>query len=297
MGGVLTIGNFDGVHAGHQQILQIARRLADDQGQAVVAMTFEPPPDLVLRPDDAPQRLLPPGEKCRLLLAAGADWVVEARTDRTILGMEADAFIAEVIERRFLPKHIVEGEDFCFGRRRLGNVQYLFAAGERLGFAAHVVPAITLEVAGASQRISSTLIRRLVAEGNVADAARCLGRPFTLFGNIVAGEGRGRLLEFPTANLAPGDQVLPGDGVYAGRATIAGKEYVAAVSVGTKPTLGPSPRVVEAFLIDARGDFYNQYLSLAFLRRVRGQQKFETMDALQAQIARDVQQVREICGQ
>ncbi len=294
-GCVLTIGNFDGVHLGHQRIVQTARELAAPYGLPVVAMTFEPPPDLVIRPADAPQRLLPPAQKCRLLAAVGADWVVTVPARAELFAMTPQQFIDDVIVRRFAPRHIVEGPNFFFGRGRSGDVSTLRQAGLRGGFEMNVVEPVMLDVAGGSQRVSSTLVRGLVAQGNMRDAQRCMGRPFTLYGPVVAGAGQGRLLEFPTANLAPGDQILPPDGVYAGTARIGEVSHPAAISVGTKPTLGPAPRVIEAFLIDARGDFYNQDMALGFFQRLRSQERFDGMESLRQQIAKDVQNVRDIC--
>ena len=291
---VLTIGNFDGMHLGHQRILETACRLARQEGLKVVAMTFEPPPDLVLRPADSPQRLAPPQQKRRLLEEAGADHVVIVRSDQTFLSTGPEEFIREVLLRRFAPRHIVEGPNFFFGRGRSGDIQTLRDAAVAGGFEVHVVDPILLEVGGRPQRVSSTLIRQLVAAGNVEDAARCLGRPFTLYGTIVAGQGQGRILEFPTANIQPGQQIVPPDGVYAGQAVIEDSTYPAAISVGTKPTLGPAPRTIEAFLLDATGDFYGRAMALRFLHRLRDQRRFDDIDSLKTQIAKDVKRVREL---
>ena len=295
-GCVLTIGNFDGVHLGHRLILGTARTLADAAGLQVVAMTFEPPPNLVLRPDDPPRRISPPRHRAGLLLEAGADLVVTARTDAKLLGMAPAEFIERIIVGHFAPRHIVEGRNFSFGRKRAGNVGVLRDAGAAHGFALHVADAVTIALAGDSQVVSSTLIRDLILSGRVADAARGLGREFAMYGTVARGAGHGRLLEFPTVNLATGEQVVPLDGVYAGLAEIAGGRYPAAISVGTKPTLGPGPLVCEAHLIGAKGDFYDQALELRFVKRLRGQEKFDRTDALRSQIAKDVADVREICG-
>ncbi len=294
-GCVLTIGNFDGVHLGHQRILATARELAGPHGLAVVAMTFEPPPDLVIRPADAPQRLAPQTEKCRQLLAAGADWVVTAAARPELFAMTPQEFIDRVVVGKFAPRHIVEGPNFFFGRGRSGDVNTLRQAGAAGGFEMHVVEPVTLDIGGARQRVSSTLVRDLVAQGSMPDARSCLGRPYTLYGPVVTGAGQGRLLDFPTANLAPGQQILPPDGVYAGQARFGEAVYTAAISIGTKPTLGPAPRVIEAFLLDAHGNFYNKDMALGFLQRVRGQERFDSIESLRRQIAKDVQSVREIC--
>ncbi len=294
--GVLTVGNFDGVHLGHRRILQSARAIADSEGLKLAVMTFEPPPELILRPDQEPRRVLPPSEKARLILAAGADYVVSARTDQALLAMAPDEFIEQVITGAFAPRHVVEGPNFHFGLSRGGDVHTLRQAGDREGFTVKVVEAVRLELSGAGEvRISSTLIRDLLIEGRVEDAAACLGRPFALFAEVIQGRGHGRVLEFPTANVEPGEQVCPGDGVYAGKAIIADREFPAAISIGDKPTFGESGRTVEAFLIGAEGDFYGQQIAIQFLQRIRDQKKFADADALKEQIAKDVARVREVC--
>ncbi len=293
-GGVLTIGNFDGVHLGHQRILRTARTIADQAGLAVVAMTFDPPPDLVIRPNDRPQRITPHWRRCELLIAAGADWVITVAPTPAMLALEPDEFVRQVVVERLAPRHIVEGHDFHFGRGRSGDVSTLRRWGERSGFSVDVVEPVMMDLADGASRISSSLIRRLVAVGNVADAARCLGREFALYAQVIPGQGHGRLLEFPTANIAPAEQVIPADGVYGGWAKIDGRRHIAAVSIGHKPTLGPvAERAVEAFLIDAEGDCYGMDMELGFVARLRDQQRFADIAALQAQIAKDVSNVRQ----
>jgi len=292
---VLTIGNFDGVHLGHRRILQTVRALADAEKAPAVAMTFEPPPDLVLRPQDAPKRLTPPDVKARLLLEAGADFVVQEKTEPMLLAMAPEEFIDQIVVRRLEPRHVVEGPNFYFGLARSGNIRVLSEAGASRGFFVHVVDSALAELPEGPRRISSTLIRQLVADGRIEDANRCLGRPFAIYGRVVPGQGHGRILQFPTANIDPGEQVVPADGVYAGKAEVKGRQHPAAVSVGTKPTLGPAPRTVEAFLIDAAGDLYDQAMTLSFLQRLRGQERFGGIDSLREQIAKDVERVREIC--
>ena len=295
---VLTIGNFDGVHRGHRRILATSAELGQAERAPVVAMTFEPPPDLVLRPGDAPLRVVPPEVKYRLLREAQADWVVVARADRALLGLTAAEFIEQVIVRRFAPRHVVEGANFLFGRGRTGDVDTLRAAGEAAGFAVHVAEPVRAELPEGPRAVSSTLIRGLVSAGRVADAALCLGRDYALYGRVVTGEGMGGLLGFPTANLSPGEQVCPGDGVYAGRAAVAGRTYAAAISVGTRPTFSDgraAGRSVEAFLLNAEGDFYDEEMVLSLACRLRDQERFDSAEALKDQMERDVRRVREIC--
>jgi riboflavin kinase/FMN adenylyltransferase len=211
--------------------------------------------------------------------------------------MSPDEFVEKVIARCVGPLHVVEGRNFFFGLGRSGNVDTLRRLGKDKGFAVHVVEPVVLEHMGGPHRVSSTMVRQLVREGNVEAAATCLARPFTLSGRVIPGQGHGRLLEFPTANLDPGRQVLPADGVYAGRARVGDEQFVTAISIGNKPTLGPAAEsVVEAFLIDADGDYYGREMSLAFAARLRGQERFEDIEALKGQIAKDVARVRDICG-
>lgn len=294
----LAIGNFDGVHLGHQQIIQTARSLAQPEGHRVVALTFSPAPEQILRPGKPAPRLLPHDRKCHALLEAGADVVVTAPATHELLAMPARQFVEEIIVKRFGALHMVEGNDFRFGAKRGGDVGLLNLMGCHYGFAVHVVGSVTLDLphGHGPVRITSTLIRKLVADGHVDTAMRCMGRPYTLYNTVIPGEGKGRLMDFPTANIHAGDQVVPADGVYAGRARIEGKNYPAAISVGHKITMGPTHELyIEAFLLDAQGDFYGQTMAMSFLRRLRGQEKFADMTALREQIARDVQQVREVC--
>ena len=295
-GCALTIGNFDGVHLGHQRIITAACELARRQGRSMVAMTFEPPPDQVVRPRDVIKRITPVEVKAELLLEAGADAVVLAAAGRDLLSMTPQQFIDEVVVRRFAPGHVVEGPDFCFGHKRSGNVETLRQAGATAGFEAHVIEPVQVELAGESHRVSSTLIRSLVEDGRVADARRCLGRDFALYGQIVHGTGRGaQILGFPTVNLLSPQQVVPGEGVYAGWADIDGTSSAAAISVGHTPTLGGTGgRVVEAHLIGMTGRFYDLQMKLRFTERLRGQTKFESVEALRAQIAEDIERVRRI---
>ncbi len=292
-GCVLTIGNFDGVHVGHRRILLRARELAG-RDAPVVALTFDPPPDLVLRPSDKPQRLTTLAERRRLLLHAGADHVVTAAATAELLALESEAFIREVIEDRFAPRGMVEGPDFHFGRGRGGSVDTLRCRG----FDVRVVEPVAVDLPDGRQIVSSTLIRRLLLAGGVEDAARCLDRLYTLQGRVVGGRGVGRVLEFPTANLDPREQVVPADGVYAGWAAVGTEMHAAAISIGDKPTFhGEGGRAVEAFLLGAAGNYYGREMTLSFARRLRDQERFPGVGALKAQIARDVENVRAITRQ
>jgi len=297
-GCVLTIGNFDGVHLGHRRILQVARSAADAVGAKVVAMLFDPPPLAVLAPDRAPPPITPTAMKVRRLAECGADVIVVVPATGEFLGIEARSFVQDVLVGRFRPRRLVEGPDFAFGRGRGGNVQTLRELGAEAGFEVTVVDPAVVELPGEGPvRVSSSLIRRLVLAGDVVAAGRCLGRTFSLYGRVVQGQGRGRLLEFPTANVDPGGMLVPGDGVYAARAEVAGRSCPAAVSIGVKPTFGPGPRTIEAHLIDDRRRLYDQPIALSFFQRLRDQETFPDTGSLRAQIAKDVERVRHLCRQ
>lgn len=293
-GCALTIGNFDGVHRGHRRIVAHARALADADGDAVVALTFDPPPDLVLRPGDEPQRVGPHEETVKYLLEAGCDAVVTAKTSLDLLHTNPEDFVDEVILRRFAPRHVVEGPNFFFGRGRSGTIATLQHAGRANGFIVHVVDPVMVELDGEPTRVSSTLIRGLIKAGRVDAAGDLLTRPFALTGEVVHGDHLGRTLKYPTANLDRGEQIVPADGVYAGSARLGVTTYPAAVSIGYKPTFASDRRTIEAHLIGAGGEFYGRRIRVGFLKRLRDQVRYNSAAALVEQIARDVEQTKGI---
>jgi riboflavin kinase / FMN adenylyltransferase len=324
-GAVLSVGNFDGVHLGHQRILRTAHALAQVSSAKVVAMTFEPHPLAVLRPDRAPLRLTPWAEKLRQLAHAGAEAVVKLQADRETLSLSAEDFVRRILVRQIHPSYIVEGHDFGFGHNRQGNIDTLWAMSPRGGFQVHVVEPYRLTLGEREHVIvSSTLIRECITRGEIEHAAACLGRPFGLVGEIVHGEGEGTKLGYPTINLGVAEgQVVPAEGVYAGiaelDATHGGKQQqvrsseadegkyefslqpqrrdaatvsLAAISIGHRPTLGGKKLVVEAFVLDKSGDWYGRHARLDLVKRLRDQRKFASRAELTDQIARDVEQVR-----
>jgi riboflavin kinase/FMN adenylyltransferase len=320
-GAVLTVGNFDGLHLGHQRILRTACALAQVSSASVVAMTFEPHPLEILRPARAPKRITPWAEKLRLLERSGVDAVVRLDTDWPLLSLSAEDFVREILVKRIHPSYIVEGPNFGFGRDRKGSTATLHAMSARGGFQVHVVEPYRLARSSLSRAdlvdkpddasvvVSSTVVRRFLSVGAVEDAAHCLGRPFTLTGRVVHGAGAGRKLGFPTINLDLGEQLVPADGVYAGIVNVAGMRRPAAVSIGTRPTLraaaqdaglsAESPVVVEAYVLDEAGDWYAEEVRLDLWSRLRDQRRFESREELTGQIAQDVESVRRVaaaCG-
>ncbi len=294
-GGVLTIGNFDGVHVGHRSILRRASQLAREVGGPLVVMTFEPHPVAILRPDRKPATLTPRREKLAQLENAGADAVVIAEVDHEFLAMTAEAFVRDIVAGLFRPRWVVEGPTFNYGRDRQGNNDALRAAGREYGFEVCVVEPSQIETGpGRREMVSSSLVRRAVAAGDVELAARALGRPYALVGNVIEGRRRGRQLGFPTANLDVGGQLVPADGVYAGSARVAGAEYIAAVSIGCAPTFEATDRLVEAYLLDFDGDIYGEWARVEVRTRIRGQETYTSVEELCRQIERDVAVVRAV---
>ncbi len=290
---VLTIGNFDGFHRGHGQIVTTAREYADRDGLPVVALTFEPHPLSIVRPDNPPRRLTLPEQKLACLSSAGVDAVVVARSCRELLGIGSQEFLRDIVVAQFNPRHIVEGWNFGFGRGRGGNVETLQELAAEYGFEVHVVNPIQQSMHdGSSLRVSSSLIREFLSDGRVELAAEALGRLYELRAEVVGGYKRGRSLGYPTANLAIGDQLVPADGVYSGVGLVGGRRYRAAISIGDLPTYDGSRRQVEAFLLDFEGDLYGETIGIQLRRRLRDQLACGSEAELIRRIEGDVEQVR-----
>jgi len=288
-GGVMSIGNFDGIHRGHMRILETAARCRTQSPAAqLTVVTFEPHPLTVLRPSLAPPRLTPPAIKRQILESAGVDQLVVLAPTRDVLDLAAEDFFA-IVRDHARPAHLVEGPNFNFGKNRLGTIERLRQWTAASEIQLHVVEAVQVPLLDLQVvNVSSSLIRWLLSYGRVRDAAICLDRPYALRGVVVEGHGRGRDIGVPTANLQCEDQVIPADAVYAGRCLVDGNEYAAAVSIGTAPTFGDAARQVEAHLIDFAGDLYGSTLQIDLLDWLREQVKFPGVDALKLQISRDV---------
>lgn len=297
---MLTIGVFDGVHLGHRALVERARELADGHGggASVLAMAFDPSPRAVLDPDGAPPRLTGFEQRADLLLDAGADEVLRLEPSAELLGLSPERFVDDVL----VPLHpaaVVEGPDFRFGVKRAGDVRTLAELGKSRGFLVRVVEPVEVSLNDQSVvAASSSRIRWLLHQGRVADAGRVLGRAYEMVGTVVRGDQRGRTIGFPTANLES-EQMPPGDGVYACVARLEdGRSIAAAVNVGERPTFDGVQRRVEAHLIgftpeDSMPE-YGWPLRLAFVSRLRDQVRFGGVQALTAQLARDVARANEI---
>jgi riboflavin kinase/FMN adenylyltransferase len=294
-GAVASIGNFDGIHLGHERILAEARRLrAEAKAPALAVVTFEPHPLTVLRPEAVPPRLTPLDAKRALLAERGVDVLVTLPPAPEVLDLSAERFW-EILRDEARPSHLVEGPLFNFGKGRRGSIEKLveWSAGTAVKVCV-LGPVSTALLDMTVVPVSSSLIRWLLANGRARDAAICFGRPYALEGPVVKGHQRGRKLGMPTANIDCGDQMVPGDGVYAGRCAVDGRAYAAAVSIGTMPTFGPNQRQVEAYLLGFDGDLYGRRIRVELLDWVREQRKFAGVEALKAQMAKDLETVRQV---
>lgn len=293
-----AIGNFDGVHAGHRALFAEALRLARAAGSPAVALTFWPHPARVLRPDLAPRLLTPLAEKLRLIAACGLDAAVVQPFDLAYAKNPAAAFVERDLVQGLGVKDVVVGHDFTAGHDR-ARPETLRPLLEARGARLHVLAPVSV----GDLVVSSTKVRELLLEGNAQGAALLLGRPYAVVGTVVRGAGRGRGIGFPTANVDPGPPgeaaMLPAAGVYAVRGEVGGRAFsCGACNIGVKPTVAESSEVVAEVHVPGLppGDLYGQSIRVEFLARLRSEQRFASLDALKAQIARDVEAARRICG-
>jgi riboflavin kinase / FMN adenylyltransferase len=298
-GAVVAIGNFDGVHHGHRAVLREAAALATRAGAPLGVLTFEPHPREVLTPERAPPRLTPFRTKALLLRLRDLDHLYVLRFDRALAALSPEDFARRVLAQGLGVRHGVVGDDFRFGHRRAGDVALLEALGREAGFEVSALAPVAFE----GEVCSSSRIREAIAMGEVARAARLLGHPHHVAGLVVRGDGRGRGLGYPTANLrllAP-RLLLPPDGVYAVRAALVqpggGLAWAdAAASLGTNPTFAGTERRLEVHLLDQQRDLYGRRLCVAFVERLRAQETFASAEALVAQMGRDCARARSLLG-
>ena len=289
---VVTIGNFDGVHRGHQRVIAGVVARAHELGATSVVTTFDPHPMTVIHPDSAPLRLTALDRRLDLLEYLGVGAVLVLPFTRELSKWEPAEFVARVLVGALKATEVHVGDNFRYGHRAAGNIDTLREEGERLGFAVHALP-----LAGEPLRWSSTYVRQCLAEGDVAAAAGALGRPHRVEGPVVEGDRRGRELGYPTANLALADDVaIPADGVYAGWLVRAdGTRLPAAISIGTNPTFGGTTRRVEAYALDRDDlELYGEHVGVEFAERLRETVTFDGVEPLLEQMARDVEQARAV---
>jgi len=292
----VVIGNFDGVHLGHRHVLSRARAVADERGLTVVAITFDPHPMAVLRPEHAPTSLTSVEARAQLLVDSGADAVLVLPFDRAMAAWTPEEFVERVLVTSLHAAAVVVGANFRFGHRAAGDVATLRETGAIHGFDAE---GIALD--GGPQVWSSTYVRTCLATGDVAGAAEALGRPYAVHGTVVRGDQRGRELGYPTANVPTSTlTAAPADGVYAGwlRRLDTGETYPAAISVGTNPTFdGQRERRVESYVLDRTDlELYGVAVEVSFVERLRGMVAFGSVEELVEQMRDDVDRARELLG-
>ncbi|WP_422364998.1 bifunctional riboflavin kinase/FAD synthetase [Pelagibius sp.] len=298
-GCVVVIGNFDGVHKGHQTLLADARKMANQLDAPLAVLTFEPHPRSVFQPDQPPFRLTSLRAKAHALQELGVDHLFVLHFDRTFSLRPAEAFVEEILVADLAARHVVVGWDFCFGHKRQGNVALLKSMGAKLGFGLTAVDPV---MTGTGAVYSSSIIRKQLRDAQPREAAALLGRPWEIEGRVEKGDQRGRTIGFPTANIALGDYLAPAPGVYAvyaGRdpGVEHGEETLwspAVANLGHRPTVAGEDLRLEVHLFDFTGDLYGETLRVRLIDYLRPEKKFDGLDALQAQIAVDCGQAREI---
>ena len=285
-GSVIAIGNYDGIHLGHQRVLAFAMTRAKDSGAVSTALTFEPPPLKVLRPESAPLRISTNQQRLEWFGALGIEAAVVLPFTPQLASLSPEDFVDEILVRQLQVRAIVVGDNFRFGHRQAGDVKFLRDLGMRYGFEVVVHTPVALK----GEIVSSTLIRKQIAEGDVTHAARLLGRPFVLTGEVVRGSGTGRKFLFPTLNLKPDQELLPARGVYITRTVLEGEtsSHRSVTNIGMRPTFNGSALTIETHLLDYSGNFAPKHIEIRFWKRLREEKKFASPDDLRLQIARDV---------
>jgi phosphoribosyl 1,2-cyclic phosphate phosphodiesterase len=285
-GSVIAIGTFDGIHLGHQSVLKYAIERALESGAVSTALTFEPPPMKVLRPESAPPRISTNQQRIDWCGAIGMEAAVVLPFTKELAELTAQEFVDEILVRQLQVRAIVVGENFRFGNRQTGDVKLLREMGMRDGFEVVVHEPVTLD----DEIISSTLIRKSVSAGDIRRAARMLGRPFALTGVVVSGTGTGRKFTFPTLNLQPEQELLPARGVYITRTTLEGESssHRSVTNIGIRPTFNGSGLSVETHLLDYSGNFTPHTIEVRFWKRLRPETKFANPEELKQQIAQDI---------
>lgn len=295
-GGALCIGNFDGVHIGHQHLLGETRKLAKSVGGPTVALTLQPHPMRLLNPEKMPEPICRMEDKLSWLERAGVDIVIIEPTRAEILELEPQEFLDKLLLKYIEPKWIVEGQSFRFGLDRAGDVNLLRELGAKRNFQVRVLDPVQADLGRDGEfTVSSSLIRELLRSGLVAQAAQCLGRPHVITGIVSRGSGRGRKMNLPTANLEQIEQLTPAEGVYAGCAWLGKKCYLSAISVGTAVTFDHGERLVEAILLDFNQDIYDQQIHLEFYLHLRQQLRFSSVAELAEHIRADCEKIRQLC--
>ena len=283
-----TLGNFDGVHLGHQVILSRVKARAASRNLRAIILTFDPIPKKVLSPETAPPLIQTLEQRLRRLALAGMDQAIVIPFTREFASQGPEEFVKSYLVERLNVGFFAVGDNFTFGRQKQGNLNLLLRLGKEWNFEVEGIPEVKVH----GSRISSTLIRERVMSGAVDDALRYLGHPFALIGNVVEGERMGSRIGIPTANLRTENEMIPANGVYVCTAEVGGQRFPAVTNVGVRPTFGGAKLTVEAHLLDYDGDLYGSRMELEFLQRLRAEARFPNPDELKAQILRDIDGAR-----
>ena len=290
---VLALGNFDGVHRGHAKIIELVRRRADERAVTAVALTFDPHPSMVVRPDKAPPLLMTGPQKVIALGDAGMAGIAVVRFTKELSHWEPETFVRNVLVEWLRVSEVWVGANFLFGHDRSGNFSVLRTLGARYGFGAEKIDPVRYR----DFVVSSTRVRRLISEGRVDEAGALLGHHYMLEGTVAHGDGRGRQLGFPTANLSTDNELFPPNGVYATVVLMDGEMHASVTNVGVRPTFGSSGPVVESHLFDVDRDLYGRRIRVAFVQRLRDEQAFPDGEALRVQIVSDCDEARALFRQ
>jgi riboflavin kinase/FMN adenylyltransferase len=287
---VLALGNFDGLHRGHLRIIERVKRGAAEHGGTPMAMTFDPHPPRVLRPDKAPPLLMTKKQRLDALHGAGISCVAVVRFTKELSEWDPETFVRLVLVEWLRVSEVWVGANFLFGHGRVGTFSLLRTLGQRFGFRADKIDPVRYK----DFVVSSTRIRRLISEGRVDEAGALLGHPYFLDGTVVEGRRRGREMGFPTANMTTANELVPPHGVYATTLTIDGVVHAALTNIGVRPTFNETDVTIETYVLRYDGDLYGRSVRLSFVQRLRDERRFDTVDALRAQIEADQQKAERL---
>jgi len=289
---VATIGNFDGLHIGHRKIIEQVRMRGEKLGLMTVVMTFDPHPARVISPTGAPHLIHTRHQKIKMLEKMGVDILIFMPFDRDLSLLAAEEFFTNRVLRRMEIEEIYIGENFRFGRNRSADSDALFRIGSKLGFKVDLIESVKLE----GEVVSSSLIRRLIADGNVERAALFLGQPFSIEGEVVSGEGIGKKMRIPTANVRPENELIPGMGVYITESLVCNERFRSVTNIGVRPTFALYTSTIETHLIDFASSIYGEDIEVVFHRRIRDEMKFDDVEKLKKQIECDVREAKDFFG-
>lgn len=289
---ILTMGNFDGVHLGHQTLFSRVVEEARLKGGRSIVLTFDPHPLKLLAPERVPRLILAPEDKIALIGSFGVDLLLIQKFDRAFANLEAEEFVRRYLVERIKVRKVWVGKDIRFGKGRKGHAEDLRRWGADAGFEVGIVEAIKVE----GERVSSSRVRQLVESGEVDKASRLLGRYHFVSGKVTAGHRRGRELGFPTANIVVATEVVPSDGIYATLLEMGGRRWPSVTNIGLNPTFGEGPRTIESYVFDFAGDIYGQSVRLFFVERIRAERKFPSPQRLIEQMKEDVLSAQKILG-